>query len=88
MYMQTAMTQDGSRLLDSYHVLLYSKSMTKYNIGDILHDEMFNQHYIIYGMGWKKAHQRAYKVYCCEKDRFSMFSLYNAHGLPHVKRVA
>jgi hypothetical protein len=63
-------------------------SKAKYGIGDIVHDSLLNKNYLVYGLGWKKASTRAYKLHCFETGKDSLFTIYNMDRFYHISKVA
>jgi len=60
----------------------------KYGIGDIVYDNLLKKHYFIYGLGWKKAHQRSYLIECFETGNRGQFSVHGMNSFWHIKKVA
>ena len=60
----------------------------KYVIGDIVYDELLKQHYLLDGLGWKKAATRAFTYTCLETNKRGMYTVYNINRFTFLKKVA
>ena len=60
----------------------------KYNVGDIVYDSVLKRHYMIQGLGWKKASTRAFQIYCFETSKYGMYSVYYMCSFDFIRKVA